>query len=965
MTHNLGRVVADGRTLTEASGIDLVPASGPVGPARFVILHFDNVNLTGGAELTVDLGYGQDVFSAGSGATLWTRPADPGAGPIRIRIVGGTGTARLRDYGVGEPSITPGQAPGTSIGSQSNPDVFLHTSPYQEPIYETRLECNPGFAWRNAACSLAPAVPDSVKNRVKAATGIIVEVHDGHVSSCTGTLIGADLFLTARHCLTDPSREDLRSASVTFDYHPNCDGTRPAGHGTRFFKVLGEVASGSPPTGSNPPVSTDWVVLRLDAAPGALPAPLPMRSATLMNGETIFTMHHPNGAAKKTQAGVHDGGTISGFDFAGGSSGSSLFDVNGQVVGGPLASGAGCGVSFAPIANVIAGLSTPPPPPAPMDVMVVLDRSGSMSSSAPPVGRSKLDEAKDAAALFVQLVRENGGDRLGLATYSSTSSIDTQPAATATAKPALVGPPPFTTGTIGAITANGATSIGAGLGSAQLALTGGPADNAILLLTDGLQNTAPTIQEIEPHLGATEINAIGFGSDADIDAALLNRLAHDHGGHFTRALDGLSLRKFFGLAFGNMFESGALTDPDFLLPADKKQSEPHRFDVCGEERITVILGWDDLAAPLRARVSTPSGKVVGDRRIQPVRGRSWLFWRIPLPYESERDGTWQCVVDRVPTGGEFPPPPTDVRYFFLVVCSGGPKLTPLVRRGRVYTGDTVDPMVGLHYRDRTTPHGAQIMLTIDAPGVALGELTTQAKLSAPVVSSDPVGSFHATLQAIAQSAGGTLPVATSTFTVPLFDDGTHGDGAMEPDGIFNNPLPTLTKAEGTYHFRAVATYGDRCRASREAHWSIHVEPGIDPGTTGVVFEGTDDNGVLVITPRDPYGNPIGPGRGHIFEISPIPGVQIRGKAEDRGDGSYGVPVIWDTAITPAPGVVVRQPERDPVILEVPNGKPPSGDCTGVAEDLLECIGLPDPDVKRVRIKKVVVEMDLDQDDCGC
>ncbi len=114
------------------------------------------------------------------------------------------------------------------------------------------------------------------------------------------------------------------------------------------------------------PVATDWVVLRLDAAPGALPAPLPMRSAALMTGETIFTMHHPNGAAKKCQAGVHDGGTsISGFDYAGGSSGSSLFDVNGQVVGGPLANGGGCSVFYAPITNVIAGLATPPPPPAP------------------------------------------------------------------------------------------------------------------------------------------------------------------------------------------------------------------------------------------------------------------------------------------------------------------------------------------------------------------------------------------------------------------------------------------------------------------------------------------------------------------------------------------------------------------------------------------------------------------------
>ncbi|MEV6386892.1 hypothetical protein [Nocardia xishanensis] len=264
------------------------------------------------------------------------------------------------------------------------------------------------------------------------------------------------------------------------------------------------------------------------------------------------------------------------------------------------------------------------------------------------------------------------------------------------------------------------------------------------------------------------------------------------------------------MAFGNIFESGAITNPDFLLPAARTQSDPHRFGVCGEKRITVILGWDDPAAALQARVRTPSGKVLGDKRFQPVRGRSWLFWRIPLPYESERDGTWQCVVERVPTDGEFSPPPTDVRYVFLVVCSGGPKLTPLVNRRRVYTGDVVDPMLGLHYPDRTTPHGASVSLTIDAPGVALGELTTQADLAAPVISGDAVDSFHATLQSIAKSAGGELPVATSTIPVPLFDDGMHRDGAMESDGIFNNPLKDLTKAEGTYHFRAVATYGEKC-----------------------------------------------------------------------------------------------------------------------------------------------------------
>jgi hypothetical protein len=67
-----------------------------------------------------------------------------------------------------------------------------------------------------------------------------------------------------------------------------------------------------------------------------------------------------------------------------------------------------------------------------------------------------------------------------------------------------------------------------------------------------------------------------------------------------------------------------------------------------------------------------------------------------------------------------------------------------------------------------------------------------------------------------------------------------------------------------------------------------------------------------------------------------------------------------------PGVVVQQPDRDPVIVLPPGGKlPGGGDCTEAAEDLLECIGLEDPDVKRVRVKKVVLEVDLKGDDCGC
>ena len=994
MTHALGRVVADGRTFTHSSGLDLTPGPGTLGPPRFVFLHFDSVLLNGGARLEVALGYDTDVFTSASGSDFWSRPANAINTPITMRIVGGTGSARLLEFGSGEATETT-NPPGTSTGSRSNPDPFLNSNPYQEPIYETRLKCHPSFEWRNARCSL-PTVPDAIRDKVRAATGIIVEAHDfnasghgGHVSSCSGTLIAGDLFLTARHCLVDAAGRDVRSASVTFDYETACDGSRPAGHNPRFFKVVEEVAAGSAANGSNPPSSNDWVVVRLDAAPGDLPAPLEMRSAALMSGETVFTMHHPTGSVKKTQQGVHAGGSnVSGFDYCGGSSGSSLFDSSGRIVGGPLSvgpvGGNACLVTYAPVANVKAGLNNPPVPAVPLDVMIVFDRSGSMSGSAPPIGRSKLEEAQDAASLFVQLVREGAGDRLGMVTFSSAAGLDRPMGLAATVKPQLVGPAPFTSGQIGAITPGGNTSLGAGIGMGQLGFGSGSGNGkAMLLLTDGLQNTAPMVEEVEGFLGATKLNVIGFGSDADIDGPLLNRVAHQHGGHFTRALDGLGLRKFFGLSFGNIFENGALSDPEHVLGRNQAESQPHLFQVCGEEHITVVLGWDDLQAPLRARVYTPSGKLLAaGKRVREVRGRSWVFLKIPLPYEGERDGTWKLIVDRVPpillglskraaaaahaATQQFP---SDVRYFYLVTAIGGPRLSYLGSPRHLYTGDVLHPRVGLHYPNGTVPADAEVELVVDAPTIALGRLTTETGLRAPITSGDAVDGFHATLKSIASSNGGHLPVGTTTVSLPMFDDGAHDDGAMEADGVFNHPLEDFTRAEGTYTFRALARYGQGCRATREVHWAVHVEPGIDPDNTDVTLvditavEG-GQRGTLVLLPHDRYDNPLGPGRGGGFTVAPLPGVQVVGPLKDGGDGSYTIVVVWDPD-TATPGVIVQQPDRPPVPV-VPGGYSP-GDChrhcNQAAGDLLDCLGLRDPDVKRVHVRSVCIEVDLEDAAC--
>jgi hypothetical protein len=177
-----------------------------------------------------------------------------------------------------------------------------------------------------------------------------------------------------------------------------------------------------------------------------------------------------------------------------------------------------------------------------------------------------------------------------------------------------------------------------------------------------------------------------------------------------------------------------------------------------------------------------------------------------------------------------------------------------------------------------------------------------------------------------------VPAVTySTQTVDLFDDGAHQDGAMEPDGIFGDVFPDLLKTEGTYTFHAVATYGDTCVATREAMWSLHIDVGVDPGKSDVTVNlgspgpGGTRTGTVTITPKDVYGNKLGPGRGDGITVAGVPGTTVTGPAIDNGDGTYTVPVSWDPDSGYDPGVVVGQPGRPPVVVG-PKPKPAKHRC---------------------------------------
>ena len=173
------------------------------------------------------------------------------------------------------------------------------------------------------------------------------------------------------------------------------------------------------------------------------------------------------------------------------------FSTHGRIVG-VLSFGPKCDLDLFSYSDDSSGSQRAPEPAATRDVMIVFDRSGSMSLDA-GTGKTKIEEARDAASLFIQLIRPDTGNRAGLVSFSTTPStpfpIDEVNAAN---KHDLIGDAPFVDGIVGALTPGGATTIGGGLDAAHSQFPV-QLDNprSILLLTDGLQNTCLTVQQVD------------------------------------------------------------------------------------------------------------------------------------------------------------------------------------------------------------------------------------------------------------------------------------------------------------------------------------------------------------------------------------------------------------------------------------------------------------------------------------
>src|ERR1700741_2355823 len=148
MSHIVGTVqVIAPMTITAGTTI-FNPAQAP-GGTKFLLLHFQNLNFQPGDQLTVDLGYDTDVFTAADGPDFWTRPINVYAFPAGVSVTySGTGSVQLVQYGRGERHRGD---PSQPMPSFSNCDPFYQPPSYLEPQYDPFWYCSNPPNWENAA----------------------------------------------------------------------------------------------------------------------------------------------------------------------------------------------------------------------------------------------------------------------------------------------------------------------------------------------------------------------------------------------------------------------------------------------------------------------------------------------------------------------------------------------------------------------------------------------------------------------------------------------------------------------------------------------------------------------------------------------------------------------------------------------------------------------------------------------
>ncbi len=523
---------------------------------------------------------------------------------------------------------------------------------------------------------------------------------------------------------------------------------------------------------------------------------------------------------------------------------------------------------------------------SPAALELVLDRSGSMAGPAP--GGTKMDALKAAVKLFADLVIPGQGNEMGSVQFDDAVNVLTPFAVYDLAHQAAIEADAAT------LTPRNMTSIGGGMQLGQAQITPSALGRKIIVVfTDGLENTPPTIASVEPGItgAGIEVYAVGLGQPQNISSAALFTLAASANGKFFQTDDTLVLRKNFVQVLADAYRNNMAADPIFTISQGQKVTVPVQITDC-ESRITFVLNWDNPASQIEMTIRAPDGTLYTpaspgvNQLVKYGSSPGYRYYQLALPpldpgsgltIGPAQIGTWMLEIEAVSLAG------TTERCATNVMVESQLQLRSIIHAVDITT--PVDVQVTITAGGRVVSQ-AQVTLTATVP---LKSLVT---VSTPQVVQRALNADHKPIR-----AGGRPLIPTRRVSISM--------KYSERRRAFVAQL-SPPRVDGVYQFEVQAT-GKACGGTFDRYSTQSLFFGAKPnrGRTSVSVTQTPSGAIVTITPRDAKGKPLGAGLG--FLIHPEVQRAVASGVIDHGDGTYSFRVISRSART-VPSVQVRLPE---------------------------------------------------------
>ena len=289
-------------------------------------------------------------------------------------------------------------------------------------------------------------------------------------------------------------------------------------------------------------------------------------------------------------------------------------------------------------------------------IMMVFDRSNSMSFDSGIEGKRRIDVLRYSANILVDFIQEGNG--IGIVAFDQDPHDVLIPVVGPLDEPSGIDPDRASIRTsINTFNYNpsGVTSIGDGIERANIRLNPvtGYDNKAMLVLTDGKENEEKYISEVSDLIN-DKVFAVGLGTAANINPNTLTEICNSTGG-YTLLTDELDNDSYFKLAKYFLQILAGITNEDVVVDPDGwiNQGETHKIPFNLNEAdistdIILMVPYHDL---IDLYLETPDGTMIdsGSPTVGIYSGENVRFYRVTLPApttggSSAHAGKWHAVL---------------------------------------------------------------------------------------------------------------------------------------------------------------------------------------------------------------------------------------------------------------------------------------------------------------------------------